>query len=101
MHHRHTYDKPIYAVDTYITRTGTPDAYVPKGSWSNPQKRNWKKFEVGARAGGAASHYLWWNGRIVHGGNVKSNKHLVCVSPLTGVDPPSRDQELNVGLDSR
>jgi hypothetical protein len=43
---RHAYDKPIYAVEPYVTRTGTPDAYLPKGSWVNPQKRNWKKFEV-------------------------------------------------------
>ena len=44
--HRHKYDKPIYAVETYITRTGTPEAYLPKGSWVNPQKKNWKKVEV-------------------------------------------------------
>lgn len=43
---RYTHYKPIYAVETYITRTGTPDAYVPKGSWVNPQKKNWKKVEV-------------------------------------------------------
>jgi len=43
---KHAYDKPIYAVEPYVTRTGTPDAYLPKGSWVNPQKRNWKKFEA-------------------------------------------------------
>ena len=26
--------------------TGTPEQYLPKGSWFNPYKRNWEKFSV-------------------------------------------------------
>lgn len=43
---RHSYVKPIYAVAHRQTQTGTSEAYLPKGSWSNPGKRNWKKYEA-------------------------------------------------------
>lgn len=43
---KHQFDKPIYGVEAYITRTGTPAAYAPKGVWANPQKRNWLKYEA-------------------------------------------------------
>lgn len=26
--------------------TGTPQRYLPKGSWENPQQRNWGKVEL-------------------------------------------------------
>mmetsp|Transcript_25987 Transcript_25987/g.56641 ORF Transcript_25987/g.56641 Transcript_25987/m.56641 type:complete len:155 (+) Transcript_25987:56-520(+) len=42
----HEYKKPLYAVEAYVTKTGTPAAYAPKGVWANPQKRNWRKVEV-------------------------------------------------------
>ncbi|GAX72895.1 hypothetical protein CEUSTIGMA_g350.t1 [Chlamydomonas eustigma] len=42
---RYEHLKPIYQVAPYITRTGTPQAYAPKGSWANSHKRNWKKVE--------------------------------------------------------
>ncbi|KXZ51934.1 hypothetical protein GPECTOR_11g6 [Gonium pectorale] len=41
----HTFKKPIYHVQSYISKTGSPECYNPKGSWFNPQKRNWKKYE--------------------------------------------------------
>ncbi len=37
--------KPIYQVEAYVTRTGTKESYAPKGAWTNPQKRLWKKYE--------------------------------------------------------
>ncbi|GIL74430.1 hypothetical protein Vretimale_2124 [Volvox reticuliferus] len=42
---QHKFKQPIYQIEAYVTRTGTPKAYNPKGSWFNPQKRNWKKYE--------------------------------------------------------
>ena len=35
--------KPIYHVPHFANKTGTLAVYNPKGSWRNPQKRNWKK----------------------------------------------------------
>lgn len=29
-----------------MTKTGTAQAYQPKGAWNNPQKRNWIKYEA-------------------------------------------------------
>lgn len=44
--HNYAFSKPIYQVPAYLTKTGTVDAYQPKGAWWNPQKRNWKKVET-------------------------------------------------------
>ena len=41
----HEYKKPIYAIQPYITRTGTSGAYQPKGAWSNTEQRKWKKMQ--------------------------------------------------------
>lgn len=38
--------KPIYHVPHFANKTGTLAVYSPKGSWRNPQKRNWKKVEA-------------------------------------------------------
>ncbi|KAG2498676.1 hypothetical protein HYH03_003420 [Edaphochlamys debaryana] len=43
---KHEFKKPIYHMDTYITRTGTLSCYNPKGSWHNPKPRNWRKYEA-------------------------------------------------------
>lgn len=40
------YKKPIYAIEASATKTGSPQAYQPKGAWANPAKRNWRKFEA-------------------------------------------------------
>lgn len=40
------FNPPKYAVESYITRTGTSEAYQPKGSWHNPQQRTWRKVET-------------------------------------------------------
>ncbi|GFR45166.1 hypothetical protein Agub_g6551 [Astrephomene gubernaculifera] len=40
------FKKPIFHVQSSITKTGTEECYNPKGSWFNPQKRNWKKYEA-------------------------------------------------------
>lgn len=40
------YVKPIYSVLSAPSKTGTSEAYLPKGSWFNSNKRNWKKFEA-------------------------------------------------------
>ena len=37
---------PKFAVAAYANRTGTPEAYAPKGAWANPEKRSWKKVEA-------------------------------------------------------
>ena len=37
---------PIYHVPHFANKTGTLAVYSPKGSWRNPQKRNWKKVEA-------------------------------------------------------
>ncbi|KAK3267290.1 hypothetical protein CYMTET_24139 [Cymbomonas tetramitiformis] len=36
--------KPFYAIPATVTKTGTPDAYKPKGSWKHPAKRSWGKY---------------------------------------------------------
>ncbi len=38
--------KPIYHVPHFANKTGTLAVYQPKGSWRNPQKRQWKKVEA-------------------------------------------------------
>jgi len=38
--------KPFYAIHSKPFKTGTPDAYLPKGAWKNPQKRNWTKVQT-------------------------------------------------------
>lgn len=43
----HKFKRPIYAIDAGVTKTGTLECYKPKGSWDNPDKRNWLKYEVG------------------------------------------------------
>lgn len=35
---------PKYAKAHYATKTGSDLAYAPKGAWSNPEKRSWKKY---------------------------------------------------------
>lgn len=43
---KYDYKKPIYAIEHFASKTGTPEAYAPKGSWANTQKRSWKKYEA-------------------------------------------------------
>lgn len=43
---KYEFKKPIYAIEANPTKTGTTGAYLPKGSWVNTQKRNWKKYET-------------------------------------------------------
>ena len=42
------FEKPSYAVDAYVTRTGTLEKYQPKGAFLNPQYRysSWKKYQA-------------------------------------------------------
>ncbi len=42
----HDFKQPIYHVKATATKTATPEAYNPKGSWFNEQKRNWRKYEA-------------------------------------------------------
>lgn len=42
----HKFKRPIYAIDASVTKTGTLECYKPKGTWDNPDKRNWIKYEV-------------------------------------------------------
>jgi hypothetical protein len=46
LHCRGVFKKPIYAVEAYVTRTGSTSAYAPKGIWKAEKPRNWKKFEA-------------------------------------------------------
>lgn len=43
---QYDYKKPIYQIEASMTKTGTAQAYQPKGAWNNPQKRNWIKYEA-------------------------------------------------------
>lgn len=43
---QYDYRKPIYQIEASMTKTGTAQAYQPKGAWNNPQKRNWIKYEA-------------------------------------------------------
>lgn len=38
--------KPIYHLNKEDNLTGTPRQALPKGSWYNPSKRNWRKVQV-------------------------------------------------------
>ena len=38
--------RPIYAITHKPIKTGTEHAYLPKGAWKNPQKRNWTKVQT-------------------------------------------------------
>ena len=42
----HNFKEPIYHLKATATKTATPEAYNPKGSWYNEQKRNWRKYEA-------------------------------------------------------
>jgi NADH dehydrogenase (ubiquinone) 1 alpha subcomplex subunit 12 len=42
----HNFKKPVYAIEAYVTKTGQLDCYKPKGTWDNPTKRNWLKYEA-------------------------------------------------------
>lgn len=42
----HEFKKPIYRIEPYVTKTGQLDCYKPKGTWDNPTKRNWLKYDV-------------------------------------------------------
>ncbi|KAF8062791.1 NADH dehydrogenase [ubiquinone] 1 alpha subcomplex subunit 12 [Scenedesmus sp. PABB004] len=45
----HDFKRPVYAIEAGVTKTGTPAAYQPKGSWTNAHgKRNWLKYEAWA-----------------------------------------------------
>ncbi|KAG1681132.1 hypothetical protein FOA52_015574 [Chlamydomonas sp. UWO 241] len=40
------FPKPIYGIEHFKSKTGTPECYNPKGAWKNDLgKRNWKKVE--------------------------------------------------------
>jgi NADH dehydrogenase (ubiquinone) 1 alpha subcomplex subunit 12 len=39
------FKRPIYAIEATVSKTGTAAAYAPKGSWTNPDKRAWLKYE--------------------------------------------------------
>lgn len=54
----HQFKRPIYAIEPYVTKTGTLDCYKPKGAWDNPTKRNWLKYEV--RSSGQWAKLLVW-----------------------------------------
>ena len=38
--------QPIYAVEATIHPTQSEGRYLPKGAWSNPNRRSWKKYEA-------------------------------------------------------
>uniref|UniRef100_A0A7S3QL95 NADH dehydrogenase [ubiquinone] 1 alpha subcomplex subunit 12 n=1 Tax=Dunaliella tertiolecta TaxID=3047 RepID=A0A7S3QL95_DUNTE len=44
--HNHNFGKPIYALPTEKTKTGTDGAYQPKGTWTTQKKRNWVKYSA-------------------------------------------------------
>lgn len=35
--------RPVYELTHKKIKTGTPDAYLPKGAWQHKNKRNWTK----------------------------------------------------------
>jgi NADH:ubiquinone oxidoreductase subunit len=37
--------KPVYAIQAKAHPTMSSNRYVPKGSWENPNRRNWRKYE--------------------------------------------------------
>lgn len=39
-----TFPEPVYKKAWMKHPSGTPDQYLPKGSWQNPYKRNWEKY---------------------------------------------------------
>lgn len=43
---QHEFKRPVYAIDAGVTKTGTTECYAPKGSWVNPDKRCWLKYEA-------------------------------------------------------
>jgi hypothetical protein len=55
----HKFKRPIYAIDASTSKTGTLDCYKPKGTWDNPAKRNWLKYEVSV-GWGPLSVVVWF-----------------------------------------
>ncbi|KAF6262794.1 hypothetical protein COO60DRAFT_572357 [Scenedesmus sp. NREL 46B-D3] len=43
---QHDFKRPVYAIDAGVTKTGSLEAYQPKGAWINPEKRSWLKYEA-------------------------------------------------------
>lgn len=39
------FKRPIYALKHKPNKSGGDERYLPKGSWFNPEKRNWKKMQ--------------------------------------------------------
>ncbi|GAB4821394.1 hypothetical protein N2152v2_008440 [Parachlorella kessleri] len=39
------FKRPIYAVEAMGNPTAGPDRHMPKGSWFNAERRNWRKFQ--------------------------------------------------------
>lgn len=37
---------PVYAISAKKFKTGTDEAYLPKGAWKQPNKRNWTKIQT-------------------------------------------------------
>jgi hypothetical protein len=48
---------PIYGVEATTNLSGGPDRHLPKGTWFNPEKRSWRKYQawVPPRAGGGTA----------------------------------------------
>lgn len=44
----HQFSQPIYKVEAHATKTGSDEAYQPKGAWAQPRKRSWIKYEAWA-----------------------------------------------------
>lgn len=44
---------PIYFSEAVGNTTATPERYQPKGSWFNPEKRNWRKYQAWSPPGSA------------------------------------------------
>ena len=45
--HNYDFPKPIFLAPPERTKTGTPQAYQPKGTWTQlDRKRNWTKYQA-------------------------------------------------------
>lgn len=43
---KYEYKKPVYHIEASVSKTGMSEFYQPKGTWYNPQRRNWTKYEA-------------------------------------------------------
>eukprot|EP00877_Chromochloris_zofingiensis_P010716 jgi/Chrzof1/5899/Cz16g19250.t1 len=49
---QYDYRRPVFAIEPYVTKTGTTEYYQPKGAWVNSEKRCWRKHTAWKPPGG-------------------------------------------------